>query len=436
MKRVWTIAALGCFAVLPARAASPDPRTLDVPAAELSKARELVRQLASEVYKEREQAQKDLAKMGRLARPVLSEALAKDPNPEVRARAARLLPRAESLDLQARIDTFLADTESKFHHDMPSWDLFRTEAATRTPASEKAARDLYVEAIKTPANLELLASLPLGTEPAGRATADRRLSLFLQQNPNAFGRFIPGGNTLPRQPTLADVAILLFAEIAIDEKDIPRSGPFSYVSASQFVQIAAAIQAVNKPDGTPQAAAYRQVFIRWLDTRTSPDTLTNVVWVASQFQQLKESTALLERVVRTDGVSGYSKAQGMIYLLQRGKDGLPAIKTQLKNDTNLGNGRIQIAKDVTIDTQVRDVAMALLLHSEGQDLKKFGFEFQPGFNIDNVRTTYWGYGFKSDADRTAAYNKYLAYEAGKKTAPKKDAKTEVAPPPAPIPAKK
>src|SRR6185312_14436091 len=206
MKRVWAIAALGCFAVLPARAASPDPRTLDVPAAELSKARELVRQLASDVYKEREQAQANLAKMGRLARTALSEALAKDPNPEVRARAGRLLPRAESLDLQARIDTFLADTESKFHHDMPSWDLFRAEAATRTPASEKAARDLYVEAIKTPANLELLAALPLGTEPAGRAIADRRLSLFLQQNPNAFGRFVPGGNTLPRQPTLADVA--------------------------------------------------------------------------------------------------------------------------------------------------------------------------------------------------------------------------------------
>ena len=113
MNRLWIAIAAWGFTTVPAFAASPDPKDLTIPSVELSKARELVRLLASEVYKEREQAQDDLAQMGRLARPALLEALTTDPNPEIRTRTSRLLPRAEAADLQARIETFLADAEAK-----------------------------------------------------------------------------------------------------------------------------------------------------------------------------------------------------------------------------------------------------------------------------------------------------------------------------------
>src|SRR6266540_3526354 len=147
MNRLWIVLAAWGLAVLPASAVSPDPKDLAIPPVEMSRARELVRQLASEVFKEREQAQDELAKMGRLARPALSEALASDPSPEIRARTARLLPRAEAADLQARIDTFLADTEAKYQHDLPGWSIFRKEVATKE--TEKEKRELYVEAIKS-----------------------------------------------------------------------------------------------------------------------------------------------------------------------------------------------------------------------------------------------------------------------------------------------
>src|SRR5215813_7259533 len=106
----------GLIAAAGASAASPDPRDLAIPPAELARAKELVRRLGSEDYKDREAAQGELAKMKRLARPVLAEAAAADPSPEVRSRAARLLPRAEADELQARVDTFLADADGKFEH--------------------------------------------------------------------------------------------------------------------------------------------------------------------------------------------------------------------------------------------------------------------------------------------------------------------------------
>lgn len=427
MNRFWmALAAVGLMGT-PAFAASPDPKDLAIPAVEMSRARELVRQLASESYKEREQAQDELAKMGRLARPALSEALATDPSPEIRARASRLIPRAEAADLQARIDTFLADTEAKFKHDLPGWKLLRKSLDATEVGFEKSARELYVEAIKVPANLEILAALELNPENAGRAIADRRITLFLQQNPGVYGRVQPGVSTTPRQPTLADVGVLLFAEMTIDGKHIPRSNQFG-VTGAQFVQIAPSMQAIANPDSTPQGKAYRQIFIKWIDSRITPEELNTVAWIANSFKNLKESGSLLRRILTTEGVQGYAKGQALIFLLQRGKEELPTIRGQLKNETALNNGKIQIAPGVNIDTQVRDIALALLLHNDGQDLKKFGFEFQPGFNVAQVAQTYWGYGFKSEEDRTAAHKKFLEYEAKKKDEPKKDEPKKDLPP--------
>jgi len=114
---------------------------------------------------------------------------------------------------------------------------------------------------------------------------------------------------------------------------------------------------------------------------------------------------------------GHARSQAMINLLQRGKEEMPTIRSQLTNENSLN--KLQIAPGVLIDTQVRDVALALILHGEGQDLKAYGFEFQPGFNMAQVAVNYWGYGFKTDDDRISAHKKFEQYEAKKKKQPKK-----------------
>ena len=78
---------------------SPDPKSLAVPDEALSKARELVQQLGSEQFHEREQAERDLEKMGRTARAALLEGVNNDPSPEVRSRCHALLPRATALEM-------------------------------------------------------------------------------------------------------------------------------------------------------------------------------------------------------------------------------------------------------------------------------------------------------------------------------------------------
>jgi hypothetical protein len=411
MARLRLLVLVWGLAAVPASAASPDPKELAIPPRELSRAQSLVRQLSSDTFRDRERAQRELAVMGRLARPVLAEAAQTDPDPEVRVRCARLLPKATADDLKARTDAFLADVEGKFEHDLPGWKRFREVVGADQPA-----RDLFVDVLKSGVNGELLTAIDGPADEAGRAVSDRRNLMYAQITQRQLRPF--DNSVPPPSLTLTDVAALLFAEVAVPPKNIPRVGQLGfYVTGASFVQQPASMAAIAS-DTTPHAAAYRRVLSKWMDTRTDPTDLSHyaLVNVAYNLRAVKETTPLLRRVVQTDGVQSYQKAQAMIYLVQRnGKDELPVVKSQLTNDAALSQQRL--AADVTITCQVRDVALALSIHLSGQQLKDYGYEFINGFNPAQVTSNYWGYGFSKDEKRDAAFRKWQQWEAA--IAPKK-----------------
>lgn len=424
MNRLWVAAVAWGLSAVSGGAVSPDPRDLKIPAPELVKAQVLVRKLGSESFREREHAQEELIKMGRLAKPVLVETLNTDSNPEVRSRSARILPRAEAADLQARIDTFLADAEGKFEHDLPVWTLFRKQVG-----DNRSARDLYVEMLKSHENLELLTALNVSFEEGGRAVADRRINLYLQMNPQVFGGRISRTSAQPQQPSLVDIATLLFAESVVPNKDVPRGGQLVFVTGAVFVQNQVSMNAINNPGNTPHAAPYTRILTQWLDSRTSPEDLNNIAYVANNLRQIKETTALLRRVVTTEGVQGWAKGQALMFLVQRnGKDEQPFLKTLLQADTVvttvwLGNNRMGVPNQAPC--QLRDVALAMLITQAGQDMKKYGFEFPPGVNPNPQNINFGTYAFTSDEQRNAAIKRWAEWEAaqqkkGQKDEPKKE----------------
>ena len=414
MNRLWAVVFACGLLATQAAAAPPDPKELAVPAEELSRARLLVKQLGSAVFRDREQAESELAKMGRLARPALLEALRTDPNPEIRSRVSRLLPRADAADLQARIDTFLADTEGKYEHDLPAWDLFRKELGT-----SKAVRELYVEILKSQPNQELLLAIAASNEAGGRAIADRRMDLYLQMNPNAFGGRIPARTGRTRQASLTDVAMLLFAESVIPSNDIPRTQPFLFITGATFLQQSGPMKAINDPGNTPHAGPYREILVKWLDSRTAPTDLDNIVHIAQNLRNLKETTALLRRIITTDGVQGWAKGQALMAIVQRNKEAeVPFLKSLLKDDavvTQVYLGNDKMGQPIQASCQLRDVALAMLLVQDGQDLRTYGYEFPPGASVNNQNLGYGNYAFTSDEKRDAAMKKFAETE-GKKGA--------------------
>jgi hypothetical protein len=384
---------------------SPDPKDLVIPPQELSKARELVRKLGSEFYKDREEAHAELAKMGRLARPALLEAVTTDPDPEVRFRSSLLLPRAAAADLQARLETFLADTDGRFEHDLPGLKYYRKLIGT-----DKPARDLFVEMVKSPYNVELLQTLERSPTDAGRAIADRRNSLYgdMQQ------RFVPGKPVQPpKQPQLPDIACLLLAEALTPSREIPRNALFAYVTGVTFLQLPASNNALNTP-GTPHAEAYKRIVSVWLDSRDDVQDLNQLPYiVGQQLRNLPQSTPLLRRIVTTEGVQGYAKGQALMYLVQnRQKEEIPFLKSLLKDDSVVTSvwfgGQIPNQPPVQHQCLLRDVALALLIQQTGQKMLDYGFSFPPGLNPEQAgrQLGYGHYAFVRDEARTAALVKF------------------------------
>jgi hypothetical protein len=229
-------------------AAPPNPKDLAIPPQELAKARELVKRLGSEVYQEREDAFAELAKMGRLARPALLDGVRSDPDPEVRSRCSRLLPKAGADDLKARIDTFLADTEEKHEHELPGLKQFRKQVGT-----DKAARDLFIEIIKNPHNRVLLKALDKSPAEAGRAIVDARIGLFLRAQEQ-------------RKPIpLTEVACIVFVESLISPNNIPRCGGVSEVPLVLFIDEKAGIGADRKR--VEWCELCQRIIAKWMESR-------------------------------------------------------------------------------------------------------------------------------------------------------------------------
>jgi hypothetical protein len=407
-----------------ARAASPDPKDLTVPAQELSKARALLQKLGSESYRDREDAQAELAKMGRLAKGVLAEAATGDEDPEIRLRAARLLPKANAADLKARIDTFLEDKEGKFDHDLPGLKAFRAKLGT----TDKS-RALYAEILKSPYNLELFAAVEKGNTEGGRAVGDRRNNMWMDMN----GQRFPGTGrpVAPRQPTLADIAAVLFAESLVPSDSIPKTGQWAYMNSGQFLQQNPSVTTLNSPD-QPHHAVYRTIAANWIGSRTDAMEMSNIVYMLNNapFASFKESQTLLRRIVLTEGVQLWARGQALNMLVQKnGKEETKFLRGVLKNELRAGdypdlypnekdpNRKIAISNEGVVQQvfwqkpgqpqgqqysiQLRDAALAFLLHQEKLNLRDFGFETQPGFNPPPNQPLYFGqYAFTTDEQRT------------------------------------
>jgi hypothetical protein len=399
------LAVCAALAAAPVFGGSPDPKDLTIPPEELSKARELVRRLGSDIYREREDAQAALAKMGRLAKQVLAEAVISDTDPEIRLRASRLLPRANAADLQARMDTFLADSESKFDHDLPGLKSFRKHLGA---TEREKVRALYVEILKSPYNLEMFAAMDKGETEGGRAVADRRNAMWndMQHRP-----FPPGGKpVMPRQPNLPDIAALLFAESVISSDHIPKTNAWNWINGTQFIQQAASMQALNGSGGA-HSDAYKTIVRQWLGTRTDVNELTNLSYQLgnTHLKQFPEALVLLRRIITTEGVQGYAKGQALNALMQqRGKEELPFVKTLLNNDTMIQqvwfgkpNGQAEMHSCL-----MKDVALAYLISQSGGNIKDYGFETPNGVIVNPGQLGFGQYAFTTEEKRSTGFMKW------------------------------
>jgi hypothetical protein len=176
---------------------------------------------------------------------------------------------------------------------------------------------------------------------------------------------------------------------------------------------------------------FRTITASWLATRTDPMEMNNIVYMLNNqpFASFKEAQGLLRRIVLTDGVQLWSRGQALNNLVQKnGKEETKFLRGILKSELRAGdypdlypnekdpNRKVAISNDGVIQQvfwqkpgqpngqqygiQLRDAALAFLVHQEKLNIRDFGFETTPGFVQPPNQPLYFGqYAFTSDERR-------------------------------------
>ncbi len=400
-------------------AVSPNPKSLTVPDEELSKAREFVRQLADEEFADRERAEAELAKMGRLARIAILEGATGDPSPEVRNRCQLLLPKATSLEMQARLAVFLADAEGKFEHDLPGWNEFRETVRAdwyilghklRTDRSlDQAARQVFAEIISSPINRFIMFAVGSQSMDINSLAGARRQELYSQKYPRSIvinGMVQRAGPK--RDPSLTDILTLLFVESQTSSKYVPpRTASISVlISSSGLTTVARGTD--------PKSRVYQAIAAAWLDTRWEPVDMQNAMTIATNLGMTDQSVRLALRLFESKSATVYYRGNAAATLARTGdKTLIPRIAKAMDDKTVLTTIRKNMpGKPVnewpTFEVQIRDVALAVSIILAGRNPTEFGFtDQQSGATVNYSYTRY----YLTEESRKEAFEKWKEFRA-------------------------
>ncbi len=397
-------------------AASPDPKSLDISPAQVTLARELVRQLGSDVFRERDAASRKLAEMGREALPALLEGSRDSVDAEVRMRCEVLLPRAESEDMKAKVDVFLADTDGKYTHDLPGWDKFKDICGT-----DKAARELFADIIKLRDNHELLIATRLPADDMKRVVDARKRQIQFRMQP-----VVHTPNFRPRMPSISEGAALLLAECVAPEKEDGWNGGWTFYTQNLFYQVAE-VQSASRGQGK-YGPAFRKLAIKWLDTRDGMQGIQSATQIAQQIGLgAAEVTRMYAKQLTIEGQNTQWMRQQALGHLARSnaKEHLPAVVKLLTDNTVLMPAFNQPGQ-VQPEVLVCDFALVVACHLTGQKPSDYGLKVTQGRYNHNQFQDAGAMHFppdkegKADAVRAAAVAKWKEWEAAntKKDEPK------------------
>lgn len=386
------------------RKPDPDPKSLAVPGDQLSKARDLVQKLGSEVFADREDAERTLAAMGRLARPALLDGVSTDPDPEIRSRCRGLLPKAEAEEMTARLAAFTADTEGKYEHDLPGWHKLRATVRgewallgttfVARPGAERAARALYIEFVTASGGRRLLNALDGPPGDLGQLVAARKTELYQMKYPRVSGM-------VSRTPSVAEVAVAVFAESQVNSRSVPRT------TAITGVLTTSGLATVVQGDDD-RAVAMRAVMTAWFDSRVDSVDMYSALTLANNMKLDDAAGRLAGRMLGTAGVQAYYKSLALTTLVRlKRADLLPDIEKAF-TDTGALSVSTQIVNGETVrrTIEVRDAALAAALVLTNQNPNDYGFDSFPQ-NPGPTFTYTWAR--ISDEKRKAAFEKWKAW---------------------------
>lgn len=344
-----------------------------------------VDQLGSDSFRSRQRAERELAQLGVPAKDALMQGL-KSADAEVRDRCRRLLIVVLEQDYQARVDAFAADTQGRADHQLPGWSRFKALAG-----ESLGARQLFVEMQRGESKLLECATV----DP--EAGSEMLLTRCDDMQQAASRQLDSDGRPL----SLGSIAAAFFvgadSRVPINDRISAYLYNFSYQPALQTAM-----------RGGPKVEALKRMLGAWvLRTASSNNSYPGMV-LAIQYDLREGLDPAIGMLKQTGGPPHFVQFAILVVGRFGGKEHIPLLEGLLDNSTplvtqNFGGQQLRC--------ELRDVALATLIHLTQQDFKQYGFAHlernpQTLFNTNSV-------GFATDEARSAALRKWKLWSASK-----------------------
>ncbi|MEZ6142471.1 MAG: hypothetical protein R3B84_18080 [Zavarzinella sp.] len=314
-----------------------------------ARARILVRQLGNAQFKLREVAAAELTSMGRIAKAALEEGLNSE-DAEISVRCSQLLPKALAYDLRSRIDRFVADKEGILSHDLPFWKEFNNLLGSSIPA-----REVYLELLQN--HTEFLFKVQANNSKQVICDYARKLHIQAYGDPLVVAG-LPDTSSTSVKPD--KVFAVLFVATAVKLNiDLERL---------YFIGLSDLDSFVESMKSAKVGLIYQKVLYSFLTNNLDDFALRNLskLLVTNGYS---EGANLLAKALIANKKLRSDTAAEVIYALAclGNKSHISALYKYTKDSRIVNEYRVVAL------SQVRDFALASIIHLSGKDPASYGF---------------------------------------------------------------
>lgn len=303
----------------------------------------LVHDLGSPQFAVREKAERELTHLGIVTREALLRAV-DAPDAEVRVRARAILAKVGQLDFEHRLEAFAADYDGSRKQTLPGWDQFSARFG-----AGRLSRVLFVEMER--AEPELLEAMAEGTRQASESLADRAQQIVDGKQESLLGL-----------GTWASIVFVGSAEgVTVNEQNSLNFFPF-------------VVQTIYQENFKTVlwTGLLRKLVAGWITKEATPATVHQNLILAAQLDMKPEALDVARQLLSNED----RVASRPIAILIMGRFGdrshVPILEKLLDDATICGMVPTQNPPH-QVELQVRDIALAVVLHLTDQELREYGY---------------------------------------------------------------
>ncbi len=350
---------------------------------------QLVEQLGNDSYRIREQAQRELLEIGLLARKALVRGL-RSPDLEIRLRARRLLAQVVEEEFEGRLADFIADVNGTKEHDLPGWKRYRESVG-----NTRIARTLFVSMIRE--EMALLQAFETGMQ-LEKTFSNRVRALQPYSSINSNG---------PRVASSSSLATMLFLsgqpELSLDQ-----------ITHQQIFSLLQYTGTQNVVKGSPYSGLLFEMLGGWIQKLDKEQpTAYYPLMIALNYDMKDVGLEIAKKRLGNTTTSSSAQQYAIMGIARFGTAmDIDLLVPQLQNSAVCHTWSNPQIKKGVIKTQVRDVALVMMLEMTKQNHQQYGFTLLQR----NPTTVFHGYtcGFVDESHRDKAlqmwntwYSKHL-----------------------------